>query len=759
MIHRNNTLPLKRWLVLLLTAGLLLAGCANPLGDDAKAELREPDRGLVTIQVDAGEARTLLPNPTFTAYRLYYAPKDDSEDRTSIPPGTEGSAQVSLLPGEWIISAEGLVSIPGSAEPKVGASGSVTIEVEADSAVNVKIPISSKTAGDPGVFSYNPGFLKNEGLERAELTLTLLEATEAAKTVNLLSDAGADNPGFVELPPGYYLLKISAEQKVNGEGLRLGGIVDVVHIYANLETRAGYTAADLRFSDAVLLGGTLTTRFPVGFNPDTASIFLYSNDSRTAQYLLESVEITSPENGANTWGMVIPADMETLYPRIEVEAGDGAKYSKTVESIAIPSGGKRDQALGIFLGSVTVDPEITNGNIMVNESAGPIIAVEGASISLTLEPDEGYMAGTLEVMNGDTAVDVNGEGLSFIMPAGDITVSAAFREIILESIAITTPPTKTVYAKGETLDITGMVVTGTYTDTTTKAETVTTVNVSGYDKDTLGEQTLTVTVNGKTATFTVTVSAAELVSIAVTTPPEKESYAKGEALDITGLVVTGTYSDTTTKAETITATDVSGFNPLPDSTPVTQTLTVTVNGKTATFTVTVNAAALVSIAITTPPTKTVYAKGEDLDLNGMVVTGTYTDTTTKAETITDVSGYNKETLGEQTLTVTVNGKTTAFTVTVKLSMNMTVEFTELQDETIGISQDTSVVKGTAISITVTPTFDSYQWYLDGNIVADAAGNSLEIPTANLTLGSHNVTVLVEKGTTPYTKLLHFQVTR
>jgi hypothetical protein len=607
MIHRNNTLPLKRWFVLLLTAGLLLAGCANPLGDDAKAELREPNRGLVIIQVDtgAGEARTLLPNPAFTAYGLYYAPKDDSEDRTSIPASAEGSAQVSLLPGEWIISAEGLVSIPGSDEPKVGASGSVTIEVEADSTVNVEIPISATMAGDPGVFSYNPAFLKNEGLDRAELTLTLRGAAEAAKTVNLLSDVEADNPGFVELSPGYYLLKISAEQKVNGESLRLGGIVDVVHIYANLETRADYTAADLNLGDAVLLGGTLTLRFPAGFNPDTASISFYSDDSYEAQYLLDRLEIIEPQNGANTWGMVIPADTETVYPRIEVEAEGGVKYSKTVESITIPSGGKKDQALGIFLGSVTVDPEITNGNIRVNESAGPVIALEGASISLTLEPDEGYMTGTLEVMNGDTAVDVNGEGGSytFTMPAGDIRVSAAFREIILESIAITTSPTKTVYARGETLDITGLVVTGTYTDATTKTETVTTENVSGYDKDTSGEQTLTVTIGGKTTTFQVTVCG--LDSIAVTAQPTKQSYAIGEELDTAGLEVTGTFkyeATSITRIIPVTVEMLSGFSSATAGTTIVTVRYSNGTEKTTTFTLLVLTPRNITINLDDPVT-------------------------------------------------------------------------------------------------------------------------------------------------------------
>lgn len=78
----------------------------------------------------------------------------------------------------------------------------------------------------------------------------------------------------------------------------------------------------------------------------------------------------------------------------------------------------------------------------------------------------------------------------------------------LVSIAITTHPTKIVYTVGEILDITGMVVTGTYSDDSTKVETVTADNVTGFSSDTAGEKTCTVTVSGKTATFTVTVNVA-----------------------------------------------------------------------------------------------------------------------------------------------------------------------------------------------------------------------------------------------------------
>jgi C4-type Zn-finger protein len=77
--------------------------------------------------------------------------------------------------------------------------------------------------------------------------------------------------------------------------------------------------------------------------------------------------------------------------------------------------------------------------------------------------------------------------------------------VTLVSIAITENPAKTTYVKGEELNIAGLVVTGTYSDSTTKTEMVTAALITGYDKDRIEAQTLTITIEGKTATFTVIV--------------------------------------------------------------------------------------------------------------------------------------------------------------------------------------------------------------------------------------------------------------
>ena len=90
--------------------------------------------------------------------------------------------------------------------------------------------------------------------------------------------------------------------------------------------------------------------------------------------------------------------------------------------------------------------------------------------------------------------------------------SAAVSDVA--SIAVTTQPTKTVYAIGDALDLSGMVVTATMSDGTTAELGEGEYTVSEFDSSTAGEKTITVTYaadTSLTATFKVTVKEAEPV--------------------------------------------------------------------------------------------------------------------------------------------------------------------------------------------------------------------------------------------------------
>ena len=115
----------------------------------------------------------------------------------------------------------------------------------------------------------------------------------------------------------------------------------------------------------------------------------------------------------------------------------------------------------------------------------------------------------------------------------------------------------------------------------------------------------------------------KLLSIAVTTPPTKTSYLSGESFNPAGMVVTATYSNGATLAATGYAVEPSG--PLTDG-MTSVTIRYTEGGRSATTTQSVTVIPkLLSIAVTTPPTKTSYRYGETFNSSGMVVKAAYTD--------------------------------------------------------------------------------------------------------------------------------------
>ncbi len=130
-------------------------------------------------------------------------------------------------------------------------------------------------------------------------------------------------------------------------------------------------------------------------------------------------------------------------------------------------------------------------------------------ITLTVTPDPGkrLKSGTLKY--DDTAI----EGMTFLMPEKDVTVTAEFEDKpALESIAITSEPTKMTYTVGEALDLTGLVVTAHYSDGSDAPVTTYTTNPeNGSTLDAAGTVTVTVSYTEgdvtKTATFDVTVTA------------------------------------------------------------------------------------------------------------------------------------------------------------------------------------------------------------------------------------------------------------
>jgi len=236
----------------------------------------------------------------------------------------------------------------------------------------------------------------------------------------------------------------------------------------------------------------------------------------------------------------------------------------------------------------------------------------------------------------------------------------------ISEITMHTLPQKLQYFKGnQTLDLTGAAITVHYSPNGTEVLPVTADMVTGFDPTVAGTQHLTVTYKDYTTTFAVEVIDNDLKEISVHTLPEKTRYLMGEEeLNLAGATLCAVYGYDGATYLPITADMVTGFD---NQRAGTQTLTVTYKGFTTTFTVEVVSNHLESISMHSLPQKQEYLMGvESLDLTGAAITlhFGYTEPQVIPVTAKMVTGFDNETPGTKTVTVTYEGFTTTFTVEV-----------------------------------------------------------------------------------------------
>lgn len=158
----------------------------------------------------------------------------------------------------------------------------------------------------------------------------------------------------------------------------------------------------------------------------------------------------------------------------------------------------------------------------------------------------------------------------------------------LSGIEITTAPEKTVYKKGETLDLTGMVVKATYSDSRVRTLSSDKYTVEPNAGTALAASnnkfTVSYTEGETTKTAEQTIVVYELTSIAVTNAPATTIYLEGATFDKTGMVVKATWGTGEDKiVETLDAEDYTVDPSVLDATSITSvTLSYTHEGVTKT---------------------------------------------------------------------------------------------------------------------------------------------------------------------------------
>ena len=232
---------------------------------------------------------------------------------------------------------------------------------------------------------------------------------------------------------------------------------------------------------------------------------------------------------------------------------------------------------------------------------------------------------------------------------------------------VLTPPAKTKYEYGESLDLTGgniQKIMASGTATTPIALTDSRVKLSTFNPNKEGAQTINVAYEGFTEKFGVIVED-NLQSIKIKTEPTKTKYKYGEALDITGGQISAIKSSGKAENIDITTSMVSGYNP---NKLGKQTITITYKGKTTQYSVEVED--YIKDIKLTNPNKLIYKVNEKMDLTGGKVTpvmasGIASPAIPMTNTDVTITGFDTTTVGAKIVKVSYKGISKTFGITVE----------------------------------------------------------------------------------------------
>lgn len=433
--------------------------------------------------------------------------------------------------------------------------------------------------------------------------------------------------------------------------------IDPTKIAVTTDFQREYAVGD---ESVVVTGGKLTVTYNNGTSKqvDITDAMVSGFDSTEAKDI--TLTITYTENGVN---------YTTEYPVIINES------AKTVSSIAIDEDNRPQ--LVYYVGDSFVD----GGKIKVSYS----------------DSSEKVIDITAGMVTGFSTSSAN-ENLTLTVTYGEktTTYNVEVKEVAVESVTLT-PPTKTNYMVGDSLDLTGGYVTVTYNNgkEETLSLTAAGVSVTGFNSSsTAASQTITVTYGGKTKTFDVIIAEKSY----------KVNFSNATVKNGETALTTGA-SVAENTVLTVTATAKSGY-----------TANLKVNGKSVSGT-SATITVINDVTITVDYTKTSSggssggSGGSSGGFGGGSSSGGSSSSITKDPTVdgktqtwTDVAKDIEKLTEDKTETIDLNGGTTVPAEVVKAIASSNAEVTLKVDDVFswtidGANLDENSAKSADLSIT------------------------------------------------------------
>ena len=393
-------------------------------------------------------------------------------------------------------------------------------------------------------------------------------------------------------------------------------------------------------------GETKETSYEVSVKDSVTSISIKANPSKTEYRYGESLDLTgatiSVVKGSGTTDIPITDNMVSGYDPTTVGkqtvkvsyGGKDTTFEVTVKDyvkdITLTAPTKTEYKYGEAL-------DLTGGKVqkvMASGAQEPAVDLTDSSVTVSR-----YNANKA----GKQTITVEYEG---IQKTFEVTVVDPINKIELKGAP------KTEYKYGEEFDVSKLKLSISRASGETEIP-VTSDMIKNYNKNSLGQQQVTIEYEGNTIE-TITVQVVDYIQSVVITPPSKVSYNYGEALDLTGAVITKVMASTPDEPITINVTNdmISGYNP--NKLGIQDVIITYTDGKTYTqiFKVTVNEK-VKSISLKDTGFKKDYKYGENLDLDNLSIVIQYISGKTEEVPVTSgmVTGYYPKTLGNQALTI------------------------------------------------------------------------------------------------------------
>ncbi|MBQ6921255.1 MAG: S8 family serine peptidase [Bacilli bacterium] len=377
-------------------------------------------------------------------------------------------------------------------------------------------------------------------------------------------------------------------------------------------------------------------------------------------------------------------------------------------------------------------------------------ACSSSGSTLTFGSNKTTVGTNVTVSTSSTSLGTSTAGYSYFCLQENVTGASLLSQIkitytpkSLSNIAVKTAPTKTSYEAGDNFDPTGLVITATYSDNSTRdiayADASSGFEFSPNTSTELSTSNTSVTIyyGNKSCSQAITVSLAKTLT-SITIGSYTTSFVEGDTFSYGG-TVTAHFSDSSSTDVTSSA-HFTGYN-MTSIGNQTVTVSYTYKGtiKTRTYNISVTAGTLSSIAVSGMTTS--FIKNHSFSFDG-TCTATFANGYQKVVTPTNVTSPDMSTAGNKTITVSYiyNNKTVTTSYEITVSSNRQV-----------IETTTT----TGYSVIGTITYPSNTQTISSNTlsIGTSGYTTIESNSIRLGSGSNTGTVTVTSTSSNITKVV------